>query len=123
MTAAHSERDDLESLAYVLSYLKKGYLPWDQDLDLGSDSGSERHLWQLKMITPASTLFTGMDGVYLEFWKELKGLAHGETPNYKKMIERFKARWIEKGLNAQRPGEIDWWEVWEMINKKGGRHQ
>ncbi|KAF9463445.1 kinase-like domain-containing protein [Collybia nuda] len=93
-----SQRDDLESLAYLLSSLRHGDLPWDPP-----------KIWRLKMATPASVIFRGMDQSYFDFWKDVKGLAFGEAPDYDTMRKRFEDCWKQGGYGDV-PGRVDWWE-------------
>jgi hypothetical protein len=67
------------------------------------------------MATPASVLFAGMDPAYVAFFKDVKGLAFGEMPNYEEMKARFLACWKNKGFCGQ-PGEVDWNNVWYYLN-------
>ncbi|KAJ7069980.1 kinase-like domain-containing protein [Mycena amicta] len=117
------QRDDLESLAYLLSFLFHGELPWDRPGTADSRSspsktrnqlGSQRHqpqVWRLKIATPATELFCGMDQCFVEFWRDVKGFAYGEVPNYSKMAARFKA------CLAEQDGEgalVNWWNIWDQ---------
>ncbi|GLB35695.1 hypothetical protein LshimejAT787_0212600 [Lyophyllum shimeji] len=106
-----SQRDDLESLAYLLSFLSHGRLPWTPPpLLLQKGAASKQpppRLWRVKMATPASVLFRGMDSSFVEFWKDVKGLAFGEVPDYDGMRRRFEECWKGKGYDG-RPGGLDW---------------
>ena len=108
-----SQRDDLESIAYLLSFLHHGYLPWDKPYASTSSGDSHPHIWRRKMATPASILFAGMDPAYVAFFKDVKGLAFGEMPNYEEMKARFSACWRNRGFDGQ-PGEVDWNNVLQL---------
>ncbi|KAF8220713.1 hypothetical protein L208DRAFT_1063358, partial [Tricholoma matsutake] len=118
----HSQRDDLESLAYLLSFLRHGSLPWDdvQSLHLQSPSRSRSRshstsqdtnmrpqLWRIKMATPASILFLDMDSSYVEFWRDVRSLAFGEVPDYDMMKKRFVNCWVRERY-GECPGEVNW---------------
>ncbi|KAJ7220668.1 kinase-like domain-containing protein [Mycena pura] len=113
---SQSQRDDLESLAYLLSYLFHAELPWDNPVGpTGSRSPSKAeqhqpHVWRIKIATPAAELFRGMDECFHEFWRDVKALAYGEVPDYDTMASRFAAclKGHEKD-NARR----GWWDIWE----------
>ncbi|KAF7330640.1 Protein kinase domain-containing protein [Mycena sanguinolenta] len=112
---SQSQRDDLESLAYLLSYLFHGSLPWDNDrpaapsrtpsdsnanskLDAAAVSRSysraaptaQTHIWRIKLAAPASLLFCGMPPCFAEFWRDVKALAFAEAPDYEMIRGRFE---------------------------------
>ncbi|KIJ55035.1 hypothetical protein M422DRAFT_241116 [Sphaerobolus stellatus SS14] len=95
-------RDDLEGLAYVLSCLEKGGLPWKA---LASVNFLE--LERLKMTTTTSKLFQGMDPVYIRYFNAVKSLAWGEMPDYDAMIQDFMKVWESRSYGCT-PYEIDW---------------
>ena len=107
---AQSQRDDLESLGYVLSALFHGSLPWDN---------KDRDTWQIKMSTPGSTLFRDMDPSFLEYWKDVRSLAFKETPDYCSLKSRFVQCWERKGFGGL-PGEYDWVGLFNRLNASGG---
>ncbi|KAJ7480837.1 kinase-like domain-containing protein [Mycena latifolia] len=119
-----SQRDDLESLAYLLSYLFHGELPWDipRPVRLRSFRSSieeeqqQQHhpqAWRLKIATPASKLFRGMDECFHEFWRDVKALAYGEVPDYEKMRARFAVCLEEHNKGCAPRG---WWDVWDQFS-------
>ncbi|KAJ7705596.1 kinase-like domain-containing protein [Mycena rosella] len=122
---SQSQRDDLESLAYLLSYLFHARLPWDSDGTAGARSHSrpppakqqqQPHVWRVKIATPAAVLFRDMDACFHEFWRDVKGLAYAEVPDYDGMRARFSAC-----LMALEEGKapISWWDIWKEVG--GGR--
>ena len=106
---AQSQRDDLESLGYLLSALFQGSLPWD-DMD-SSDT------WRKKMSTPGSTLFRDMDPSFLEYWKDVRSLAFNEVPDYCSLRSRFVKCWERKGFDSS-PGEYDWLALFNKLNQE-----
>jgi len=117
---AHSQRDDLESLAYLFSFLRHGALPWhpiqsqshSRTRSISKDASTRPQLWRVKMATPASVLFRDMDPSYLEFWRDVRSLAFGEVPNYDGMKRRFVDCWVRERYGGF-PGEVDWWAAYE----------
>jgi hypothetical protein len=107
-----SPRDDLESLCYLLSYLHHGSLPWDHPYP----SPTQPHIWRRKMITPASTLFAGMNTVYEWFFKEVKALAYAEVPDYDRMRGVFTQCWQQRGFEGEE-GSLDWWVLWDSTDE------
>ena len=103
---AQSQRDDLESLGYLLSALFQGSLPWDYN---------PWEIWRIKMSTPGSTLFRDMDPSFLEYWKDVRSLAFGEVPDYSFLRSRFVQCWERKGF-GDTPGEYDWISLFRRLD-------
>jgi hypothetical protein len=68
------------------------------------------------MATPASVIFRDMDQAFVDFWKDLKGLAFGEVPDYDSMKRRFEDSWRRNGF-GDFPGQLDWWEISHRAGK------
>ena len=104
---AQSQRDDLESLGYLLSALFQGSLPWDA-------KPRDIRTWSMKMSTPGSTLFLDMDTSFLEYWKDVRSLAFNEVPDYRTLKSRFVQCWERKGFGGS-PGEFDWVALYKRL--------
>lgn len=78
-----SRRDDLESLCYVLLFLFRGKLPWQDKTD-------ETEIWKLKNDITNHSIGTDCPKVILDFLIYVRGLEYEETPNYERMIDMFK---------------------------------
>ena len=91
----NSRRDDLESLGYVLIYLLKGKLPW-QDLNVQKNMKAE-NITRVKMKTQLSQLCQGISGVFLEYMRHVKNLGFTESPNYDELINLFKFELAKSG--------------------------
>ncbi|TDL18923.1 kinase-like protein [Rickenella mellea] len=103
-----SQRDDLESLCYLFTYLFHGTLPWYHERH---DREATRYK---KMKIQKSELFAGMDPAFGEFWDSVRALAWGEVPDYDGMKERFCRSWREKGYDGE-PGTVDWQVMWDEL--------
>ncbi|KAF7324648.1 Protein kinase domain-containing protein [Mycena kentingensis (nom. inval.)] len=124
---SQSQRDDLESLAYLLSYLFHGSLPWDSPPPTSTPTPTPAptskapphqqqylpQLWRIKMATPPSVLFRSMHPSFLAFWRELKGLAYGEVPQYGVMRRRFEEAASAGAKEGGTEAVVDWWAVWD----------
>ncbi|KAJ7251128.1 kinase-like domain-containing protein [Mycena haematopus] len=109
---SQSQRDDLESLAYLLSYLFHGSLPWDIP---NARNGNPAHIWRVKLATPASVLFRDMPACFVEFWRDVKALAYAEVPDYGGMRERFVV--CLKGMEGEEgAAPRGWWDIWDACN-------
>ena len=111
---AQSQRDDLESLGYLLSAVFHGSLPWD--------SQSLSCIWRIKMSTPGSTLFRDMDPCFLEYWRDVRSLAFDEVPDYCSLKSHFVQCWERKGFGGL-PGEYDWLALFNKLNGGGGEEK
>ncbi|KAJ6551203.1 kinase-like domain-containing protein [Mycena capillaripes] len=120
LISGQSQRDDLESLAYLLSYLFHSGLPWDNSTNGVSKSRSsgtvqhQPHVWRIKIATPAAVLFRHMDECFYEFWRDVKALAYAEVPDYDRMKARFEVCLEER--NKTTP-PVGWWDIWNKWNK------
>lgn len=112
---SHSQRDDLESLGYLFSFLFHGSLPWDLLQTIKPrkrrthqpPSAPVPEIWRVKISTPGSVLFRDMDHAFLRYWKDVKSLAFGEVPDYNHLKSQFVKSWEAKGIHAP-PGEFNW---------------
>lgn len=76
-----SRRDDLESLGYVLMYLYKGKLPW-QNIEQNIEAvGSMKKTMDFRQIYPQ---------VLVDYIDHVKSLQFKEKPNYLFLVNRFK---------------------------------
>jgi len=74
-------RDDIQSLGYVLAYLLRGNLPWQQIT--GNSRGERNHAILLKKLdTPASQLLEGYPEEFAILLEHGFKLDFEETPNY-----------------------------------------
>ena len=96
-----SRRDDLESLAYVLVYLRSGRLPW-MKLNSESLAGRSEH-YERKMELSAVQVCAGLEVEYCEFLQYCRRLRFEEKPNYKCLRDLFQ------GL-AERLGFVGVWQ-------------
>jgi len=77
-----SRRDDLESLFYVLLYLMKGSLPW-QNITKNDDVEEDLIVYRMKKYTKPEIICEGLPKETIEFFKYCKNLKFEEEPNYK----------------------------------------
>ena len=78
---AQSRRDDLESLCYLLLYLLKGSLPWDNVY--GKNENEEILLiYKIKKFMKPELLFMNLPKETAEFFKYCKKLEYEQKPDY-----------------------------------------
>lgn len=80
--AEHTRRDDLESIAYVLIYLRRGSLPW-QGLQSRSKS------LQRKRQIPIDKLCIGLPSAFESYLRYLRDLGFNEEPDYDYLRNTF----------------------------------
>jgi len=76
-----SRRDDLQSLAYMLIYLVKGYLPWD-NLNVKKSEEKIKIILDMKKNINDDSLTEGLPNEIKLFISYTKKLKFDEQPNY-----------------------------------------
>jgi hypothetical protein len=72
-----TQRDDLESLAYVLIYLMHGLLPWQS-----STRKLTKELLDIRMAITPSTLCKGLPDEFAVFLNYVRSLEFEQKPDY-----------------------------------------
>ncbi len=73
--------NDLESLAYVIVYLVKGWLPW-QGITARPSQVHHDEVLKLKQMTMAKTLCKGLPQPFINFIQHVWSLSFEEKPDY-----------------------------------------
>ena len=76
-----SRRDDLESLCYLLLYLMKGSLPWDNVYG-GNENEEILLIYKIKKYMKPEILFLNLPKETVEFFKYCKKLEYEQQPDY-----------------------------------------
>ncbi|KAF8023216.1 hypothetical protein BT93_F0656 [Corymbia citriodora subsp. variegata] len=84
-----SRRDDLESLAYMLTFLIRGHWPW-QGFQLFQADDTPMLLCSKKMTTPLEVLCDSCPPPFLQFAEFAVNLRFDEDPNYERYISLFR---------------------------------
>lgn len=87
-----SRRDDLESLAYVLVYLRRGSLPW-QDLQTKTRTLSK------KRQTTVEELCSGLPPAFANFLSYTRCLRFDEDPDYDYLRQIFAQLRSQEGYD------------------------
>ena len=108
-----SRRDDLESLGYMLIYLYKNKLPWDNIEGMNKTEIATK-LFYIKSLIPINTLCKDLPKEMAEYMIYAKSLKFDEKPNYNYMRKLFeimlkkisnvndlKFSWINEDLNIR----------------------
>lgn len=82
-------------------------LPWYKGFSAPKDN-----ILSDKLCLTGRALFGDLDESFVEWFKDIRRLAWGETPKYDIMIRRFCNAWKSRGFLGE-PGEVDWLEIWE----------
>lgn len=104
-----SRKDDLESLGYVLVFLLKGKLPW-QNIDKALGNLRKDRVGVCKQLEHLLEYFYDMPEEFLQYFKYVKGLTFKENPNYDHLIKLFQ------DLAKKRMINIDDW-MWDWRRK------
>ncbi|PON29386.1 casein kinase I isoform delta [Trichoderma gamsii] len=101
-----SPKDDLESLAYVLIYLFRGYLPWTTDGGSLIESYSSERTLKLKLSLPIEIICKDMPSEFARHLKYARSLKYEDTPNYGKLQDMYRR--LMKRMGYQYDGVYDW---------------
>lgn len=101
-----SPKDDLESLAYVLIYLFRGYLPWTFDRGSLIESYSSERTLKLKLSLPIELVCKDMPSEFARHLKYARSLKYEDTPNYGKVRDMYRR--LMKRMGYQYDGVYDW---------------
>ena len=95
-----SRRDDLESLAYTLIYLLKGYLPWQglkqQKLSMFPKKEIDE-LMQFKLSTSVEIICDGLPIEFSRFLSDVRKLEFTARPNYEAYRTMFRNLFLNLG--------------------------
>ena len=100
-----SRRDDLESLGYVLIYLLRGELPW-QNINGRTKEERNRKILEKKMLISTAKLCEDLPIEFEVFLDYAKNLKYTETPNYEFLKNLFSN--IMKNNNYIYNYNYDW---------------
>jgi len=101
-----ARRDDIESIGFIIIYLRHGRLPW-QGLNtssmriLGNRDASKkrsRAICDLKIEIPLEKLCSGLEPEILEYMRACRRLKYDERPDYAAFQEFFRAIARRRGI-------------------------
>lgn len=87
--AEQSRRDDLESLVYILLYLRTGNLPW-QGLPGKTKKEKYTRVREMKQRASSLRLSDGFPEPYVEFVERIRGLGFEEDPPYDRLMHLLR---------------------------------
>ncbi|KAF7544204.1 hypothetical protein G7046_g9834 [Stylonectria norvegica] len=99
--------DDLESLGYVLIYLARGLLPW-QELEVASDEDNRELIKDKKSTVPVHLLCEGLPGEFVRYIEYTRALGFEDKPNYTYLQQLFRRLFASKGFKHD--NVYDWTE-------------
>lgn len=91
-----SRKDDLESIGYILVYLYKGQLPW-QNIKCKNKKQRYRMIGEKKENISEEELCKGMPKEFSVFLKYVRSLDFDEAPYYSALIKMFKKLYESRG--------------------------
>ena len=105
MGIEQSRRDDIESIGYVLMYLLRGILPW-QNMQAKDTKTKYRMIMEKKISTPAEFLCKGFPQEMAQFINYAKALKFEEKPDYKYLKGLLAT--ARKANHIEMDGKYDW---------------
>jgi serine/threonine protein kinase len=98
MGLEQSRRDDLEAIGYILIYLFKGRLPW-QNLPIDDNEEKYRKIMELKMNIPVDRLCQDMPQAFQKYLTYVRRLTFTQTPDYKYLRKLFRNAFADNGFD------------------------
>ena len=101
-----SRKDDMESLGYMLVYLLKGSLPWQ---NMHGDTLSQKYekIHRVKTSTSLDALCADVPGAFCEYLRMCREMAFDERPDYDGMRHLFNKLMEENGFSYD-DHDYDW---------------
>ena len=96
-----SRRDDLESIGYMLVYLMKGSLPW-QNVKIDNKKENYFKVAQLKKLINPEILCKDLPKEFAQYLRYVKNLKFEEEPNYAYLRNLFVKMMEKQGLEEGR---------------------
>jgi len=95
-----SRRDDLESIGYMLVYLKNGTLPW-KGLNLKASNIKQKyiHSVELKRVTSPENICKNLPQEFADYLRYCRNLGFEDDPDYNYLINLFKGLLIRMKEN------------------------
>ncbi|KAL6845362.1 hypothetical protein ACP4OV_024857 [Aristida adscensionis] len=92
-----SQRDDLESLGYVLMYFLRGSLPW-QGLKAGTKKQKYEKISEKKVATSIQALCCGYPTEFASYFHYCRSLRFDDKPDYSYLKRLFRDLFIREGF-------------------------
>lgn len=108
-----SRRDDLESLGYVLLYLLKGSLPWQNQKGKSRKAKYGKMMEAKKQALQTKSLFVGAPDAFARYFEYVTQLRFEERPDYMMLRNLFKRLAREQGLVGKgvQAAPLDWQQL------------
>lgn len=100
-----SRRDDLESIGYILVYLCKGGLPW-QNLPAKNKEEKYEKILDIKKKTSVEELCKNLPTKFIDYFNYVKSLPFKSTPDYENLKDLFISMMKENEIKINY--KFDW---------------
>ena len=105
ISLVQSQKDDLESLGYMMIYLVQGKLPW-QGLRAANSVEKDLLVMKKKIALSTSALCAGLPQEFAEYMRYVKSLKQGEKPDYAMLRKMFRGLAQRHGIEYD--NVFDW---------------
>lgn len=95
--AEQTQRDDLESLGYVMVYFMKGSVPW-QGQKVHGGKEKEQATLEIKLRTTIADLCQDLPMEFASYFKQVASLQCGESPDYEALRQMFRTLAIHRDI-------------------------
>ena len=101
-----TRRDDIEAIGYMMIYLMKGYLPW-QNVPNDNPKKKNDAIKNSKIRTKLPVLCEGLPNECIDFIQYARNMRFDDKPDYKYLRHLLKKMALKKGLNWD-TSQFDW---------------
>lgn len=115
-----SPRDDMESLGYLLLYLIRGSLPWQQ-LEATTEEEKLKLIREKKETISTEALCDGLPKEFAAYFNHLRPLQFGDKPQYSYLRRNFQNLFSHEGFKWD--NVFDWSILkYSMAKSSAGDH-
>lgn len=104
---AQSQRDDLESLGYMIIELIKGRLPW-AGLKVEDENEKHKTFYEMKKSMTPQVLFEGLPQTFADYMTYVKSLSYCQMPDYAYLQQSLRHLAEQEGIEYD--NVYDWTE-------------
>lgn len=97
MLEDQSPRDDMESLGYLLLYLHRGSLPWEQ-IKARTEAEMLELIREMKETISTEDLCHGLPKEFVAYFDHVRSLQFGEKPRYSYLRRLFSNLFRREGF-------------------------
>lgn len=111
-----SRRDDLESVGYVLLYLLRGGLPWQNKKGNSRKAKYQKMMQHKQQVVGDGSLWAELPSGFHDYFNYVQRLEFTERPDYMYLRNLFRRVYKDAGYGPRQP---DWSELTQSLSHSG----